>query len=682
MSHKSPKAIASSKSQTTQQTADLQPESLEAEELTAQEPVSLASQISSISNTPNPNAHAAIINRAVASPQSSQQVILQLQRQYGNRYVNRVLQQTRQLQTPIQAKLTLGAVGDKYEQEADRVAKQVVNQIQTSQLTSTTQTPSVQRDMMAQENKLQMKPADTIQREGVLDEENELGVNALLQRSATVDGGTITPDLETSIQQARGRGQPLPDNIRQPMEQAFGADFSGVKVHTDAQSDGLNQAVQAKAFTTGQDIFFRQGKYNPGSSIGQELLAHELTHVVQQTQGQIQSVQRSDDEELPGPGPIPEDLFIELLRLRHIAKEEKNNKRKENLEKALETTYYFASATDTTNSILGSKLGVLQNLADSSGELVGAAKTASTTLGVFAGSGAGILSGIREGKQAYDAFKQGNKAEGSAYALQALGDTASGALNIASNFSPAVGLATAASGTGAIYGTVNAFRYGTGAYNSHKRKKELENIASRRKLAYRFDPSFGRDEEDLNIIRAAEYAADIQRKARNRQALYATGGALQVAGGITTLVAGGTGVGAGVGIGLGALGTAIQPAAIVTQLLKQKGRDYAANYQDTKLGQTFGKIFNKEKSTKNKDKEREDIAYLLMKNHQDSDMQEILKNLPQVTKEEISKYQTGEMAQEDLISILKRREETLKLKVPNALRFSRKLKSSLPELPE
>ncbi|MEC4811789.1 MAG: DUF4157 domain-containing protein [Scytonema sp. PMC 1069.18] len=285
MSHKSPKALASSKSQTRQQTANLQPESLETEELATQEPVSLASQILPIGNTPNPNAHAAIIHRAAASPQSSQQVILQLQRQYGNRYVNRVLQQTRQLQTPIQAKLTLGAVGDKYEQQADRVAKQVVNQIQTSRSPSTTQTASVQRDMMPEEDELRMKPVDTIQREGVLDEENELGINAVVQRSTTVDRGAITSDLEASIQQARGSGQPLPDNIRQPMEQAFGADFSGVKVHTDTQSDQLNQAVQAKAFTTGQDIFFRQGEYSPGSSAGQQLLAHELTHTIQQTGG-------------------------------------------------------------------------------------------------------------------------------------------------------------------------------------------------------------------------------------------------------------------------------------------------------------------------------------------------------------------------------------------------------------
>jgi hypothetical protein len=66
------------------------------------------------------------------------------------------------------------------------------------------------------------------------------------------------------------------------MERAFGADFGGVRVHTGAQADGLARSIQAKAFTTGQDVYFRQGAYEPGSRGGQELIAHELTHVGQQ----------------------------------------------------------------------------------------------------------------------------------------------------------------------------------------------------------------------------------------------------------------------------------------------------------------------------------------------------------------------------------------------------------------
>lgn len=125
------------------------------------------------------------------------------------------------------------------------------------------------------------------------DDEEKLKSKLMVQRqsdgrSSYEDGMAATPELEASIQQARGSGQPLADNIRKPMEQAFGADFSGVKVHTDAHSERLNRSIQAKAFTTGQDIFFRQGAYSPESRGGQELIAHELTHVVQQN-GQLQS---------------------------------------------------------------------------------------------------------------------------------------------------------------------------------------------------------------------------------------------------------------------------------------------------------------------------------------------------------------------------------------------------------
>jgi hypothetical protein len=79
------------------------------------------------------------------------------------------------------------------------------------------------------------------------------------------------------------------------MEKAFGGvDFSQVKVHNDAVSDQLNQSIQARAFTTGQDVFFRGGEYDPGSRGGQELIAHELTHVVQQN-GSNKDVKKDAD---------------------------------------------------------------------------------------------------------------------------------------------------------------------------------------------------------------------------------------------------------------------------------------------------------------------------------------------------------------------------------------------------
>ncbi|MEZ4616978.1 MAG: DUF4157 domain-containing protein [Caldilineaceae bacterium] len=87
----------------------------------------------------------------------------------------------------------------------------------------------------------------------------------------------------------RGNGQALDSTVQTQMGQSMGTDFSGVRVHTGSESHELNQELGAKAFTTGQDIFFRDGEYNPGSSSGQELIAHELTHVVQQSTGAVGS---------------------------------------------------------------------------------------------------------------------------------------------------------------------------------------------------------------------------------------------------------------------------------------------------------------------------------------------------------------------------------------------------------
>jgi hypothetical protein len=181
--------------------------------------------------------------------------------------------------SPIQAKLTIGEPGDKYEQEADRVASQVVEQINVPASAQSTQGRSVQRQE-EQPEELQAKPEITIlQRQE--EKPEELQAKSTQQRA--IAGGEASTDLTSAINSARGGGQAIADNIRKPMEVAFGADFSGVKVHTDSQSDQLNQSIQARAFTTGQDVFFRSGEYNPGSRGGQELLAHELTHVVQQS---------------------------------------------------------------------------------------------------------------------------------------------------------------------------------------------------------------------------------------------------------------------------------------------------------------------------------------------------------------------------------------------------------------
>ena len=114
-------------------------------------------------------------------------------------------------------------------------------------------------------------------------------VRRLLALARKGEGETeIDPAVEAAITRSRGGGQALDGSARMQMEQAFGADFSGVRVHTGAEAHSFNKTLNAVAFTTGQDIFFRQSAYDPGSMAGKELLAHELTHVVQQGGGSVQ----------------------------------------------------------------------------------------------------------------------------------------------------------------------------------------------------------------------------------------------------------------------------------------------------------------------------------------------------------------------------------------------------------
>ena len=126
-------------------------------------------------------------------------------------------------------------------------------------------------------------------------------VATTVQRAADpLAGQDVQSNVEGEIEKKRGGGQPIPADTRQHMEGVMGTDFSGVRVHTDSHSDTLNQSLNAKAFTTGSDIFFSQGTYSPHSQAGQKLLAHELTHVVQQgasAPSQTHGQRQEEDEE-------------------------------------------------------------------------------------------------------------------------------------------------------------------------------------------------------------------------------------------------------------------------------------------------------------------------------------------------------------------------------------------------
>lgn len=182
--------------------------------------------------------------------------------------------------SPVQAKLTVGAPGDKYEQEADTMAAQVMSMPEPA-----TSVP-IQREMAPeeQEEEVQTKAlADSItplvQREIASEEEEEaVQTKPALQR-AEDSSFDASSSLESRLSSSKGGGSPLPDDVQGFMEPRFGNKFDNVRVHTGDEAVQMNRELGAQAFTHGSDIYFGAGKA-PGNN---ELTAHELTHVVQQT---------------------------------------------------------------------------------------------------------------------------------------------------------------------------------------------------------------------------------------------------------------------------------------------------------------------------------------------------------------------------------------------------------------
>jgi hypothetical protein len=107
----------------------------------------------------------------------------------------------------------------------------------------------------------------------------------------------LTPDVESGICSLQTGGEPLAESARAFFEPRFGRDLSDVRVHTDARAAHVARSVHARAFTLGSNVAFAQGEYAPRSPDGRELLAHELTHVVQQRAGSSEIAQRDVEPE-------------------------------------------------------------------------------------------------------------------------------------------------------------------------------------------------------------------------------------------------------------------------------------------------------------------------------------------------------------------------------------------------
>ena len=140
----------------------------------------------------------------------------------------------------------------------------------------------------------------------VKEEEHEEGGTAPAAEESvspkSESGGPAQPgsSFENTLQSSKGSGQPMTPEVSQSMENKFGQDFSHVRIHNNSNASSMSSTINAQAFTHGSDIYFNQNKYDTSSSSGQKLLAHELTHVVQQTgSNAIQpKIQRSEEHKI------------------------------------------------------------------------------------------------------------------------------------------------------------------------------------------------------------------------------------------------------------------------------------------------------------------------------------------------------------------------------------------------
>lgn len=225
----------------------------------------------------------------VAQLSSPAPAVLEMRQAFGNQAMQRLLRSG-----AVQAKLTVNEPGDQCEQEADRVAEQVMRMREPQVLEraaipgSSSPTP-IQRVCRECEEELSGRPVaiqrmcleceEELHRQPMEEEQEEETIQTKVISGRTPE---VAPDLQAQINGLRSVGQTLPESLRTFFEPRFGYDFSEVRVHTDAASRETAQALNARAFTAGRDIFFNDQEFQPATHTGRRLLAHELAHTVQQ----------------------------------------------------------------------------------------------------------------------------------------------------------------------------------------------------------------------------------------------------------------------------------------------------------------------------------------------------------------------------------------------------------------
>lgn len=200
----------------------------------------------------------------------------------------------------VQTKLHVGSPDDPFEKEADSVADKVMRMPEQNFVQRKCAECEREEEKHGGEE-IQRKPESRIFKKA---EEGNGGNGSNMMGKYTAQG-TVSEESAGQLFASKGSGDPLPKNTKSEMERGFGVNFSNVRIHTDSQATNLSKNLKAQAFTHGSDIYFNSGKFDTQSQEGKRLLAHELTHVVQQGKSGSGSVVRLTPETCP-PRPADE----------------------------------------------------------------------------------------------------------------------------------------------------------------------------------------------------------------------------------------------------------------------------------------------------------------------------------------------------------------------------------------
>ncbi|MCB1850718.1 MAG: DUF4157 domain-containing protein [Gammaproteobacteria bacterium] len=184
-------------------------------------------------------------------------------------------------------------------------------------------------------SRLQCKPSDQPEsaqqpqcrvRRAQQEEESTQDGSENATAAEAAESGSVERSVEERINASLGRGDPLPESVLRDMEKQFGQDLSGVTIHNDTEAAELCKELNARAFTVGRDIYFGPGEFAPESDSGRELLAHEMTHVVQQS-GSLQQKRKISRQAGSAAGggaasefEVTEPLEIPPIKSRHGAR--------------------------------------------------------------------------------------------------------------------------------------------------------------------------------------------------------------------------------------------------------------------------------------------------------------------------------------------------------------------------